>query len=274
MRRVAGGLLGVLALCAIGFVFYCAVLYFDQESSIFFPRPNNPQLRETHRADRIEIASSGETLEGWWVENSAVENTTVILYFGGNAEDVLRTATTSQKLDARKLLFVNYRGYGHSTGEPGQAALYEDAISIYDYAIRKGIPPESIVVMGRSLGSGPASMLAGSRPVRAAILITPFDSLTAVASARYPLVLVRHLLRHPFPSVDWARRAHAPVLILGAERDRVIPVSHAVTLSEAWAGEKQLHVLTRSGHNDIEMHPDYYPLINAFLEEVSMQPSR
>ena len=139
---------------------------------------------DAHAEDGDEIRPSGRADLGRHEDLSSlnvtlaftVENTTVILYFGGNGEDVLRTATTSQKLDARKLLFVNYRGYGRSTGKPGQAALYEDASSIYDYAIGRGISPESIVVMGRSLGSAPASMLAGCRPVRAAILITPFDN--------------------------------------------------------------------------------------------------
>src|SRR4030095_10671709 len=165
----------------------------------------------------------------------------------------------------RAVVVVNYRGYGGSTGQPGQKELYDDGLAIYDYAIRRGVPPQHIVVMGRSLGSGVASMLAGARPVHAAILITPFDSLASVAAGHYPFLPVRLLLRHPFPSAEWARLAHAPALIMAAEQDSVVPATHARKLFDAWAGPKQFHVLPQTGHNDIDMHPDYYRLIDEFL---------
>jgi pimeloyl-ACP methyl ester carboxylesterase len=268
MRTVLTVLLTTLILVAGGYALICALLYFGQESSIFFPRPNDPQLRQRYSAERFEIATAGATLEGWWIDNPQSTTPAVVLYFGGNAEDVLYTASQASNIDARAIVVVNYRGYGGSSGKPGQQALYDDGLAIYDYAIERGVPPEHIVVMGRSLGSGVASMLAGARPVRAAILITPFDSLESVAAGHYPFLPVRLLLRHPFPSVDWARRTKAPALIIAAERDAVVPAEHARILFDAWAGKKQFQVLPRTGHNDIDMHPDYYRLIDGFLRIV------
>lgn len=265
MRAAMTALLTLLLVGCCGLVLICALLYFGQERSIFFPRPNDPQLRQRYAAQRIEIKTADTTLEGWWIENAAATTPAVVLYFGGNAEDVLYTASEASSIDARAVVVVNYPGYGGSAGEPGQKALYESALVIYDYAIKRGAPPEHIVVMGRSLGSGVASMLAGARQVGASILITPYDSLAAVAAGHYPFLPVRLLLRHPFPSTDWARRAHAPALLLAAEHDNVVPATHAQKLFQVWAGPKQIHVLAQTGHNDIEMHPDYYRLINEFL---------
>ena len=265
MRVVLTTLITALVVAGGGFVLICALLYFGQESSIFFPTPNDAQLRQRYSAQRIEIATAEATLEGWWVENARATTPAVILYFGGNAEDVLYTASVASNIDARAVVVVNYRGYGGSTGEPSQKALYDDGLAIYDYAIKRGVPAEHIVVMGRSLGSGVASMLAGARPVRAAILITPFDSLAAVAAGHYPFLPVRLLLRHPFPSSDWARRTRAPALFLAADSDNVVPATHAQKLFQVWAGPKQIHVLAQTGHNDIETHADYYRLINEFL---------
>lgn len=265
MRAVLNALLTLLAFCAGVFVLICALLYFGQEGSIFFPRPNDVQLRQHYDAQRIEIAAPGVTLEGWWVENPQATSQAVVLYFGGNAEDVLYTASSASSINARALVVVNYRGYGGSGGEPGQQALYDDGLAIYDYTVGRGVPAEHIVVMGRSLGSGVASMLAAARPIRSAILITPFDSLSAVAAGHYPFLPVRLLLRHPFPSTQWAQRTSAAALILAAERDFVVPATHARKLFDAWAGKKQIHVLAGTGHNDIEAHPDYYRLINEFL---------
>lgn len=265
MRAVLSTVLTLLLIAAGGFILMCAFLYFGQERSIFFPGPNDPQLQQQYSAQRVEIATTGATLEGWWIENPEATTPAVVLYFGGNGEDVLHTATTAPSIGARSLLVVNYRGYGRSTGEPGQKALYDDGLAIYDYAVGRGARPEHIVVMGRSLGSGVASMLAAARPVRAAILVTPFDSVAAVAAGKYPYLPVRLLLRHPFPSTDWAKQARVPALFLAAERDFVVPAEHTRRLFEAWAGEKQMHVLPQTGHNDLDMHPDYYRLIGEFL---------
>jgi hypothetical protein len=265
MRVVLTTLITALVLACTGFVLICALLYFGQERSIFYPQPNDPQLHQRYAAQRIEIKTAEATLEGWWIENVQATTPVVVLYFGGNAEDVLYTASEASQIDARAIVVVNYRGYGGSSGEPGQKALYDDGLALYDYAIQRGVPAEHIVVMGRSLGSGVASMLAGSRPVGAAILITPYDSLAAVAAGHYPFVPVRLLLRHPFPSSDWAQRTRAPGLFLAAQNDHVVPAAHAQKLFEVWAGPKQIHVLAHTGHNDIEMHPDYYRLINEFL---------
>jgi uncharacterized protein len=265
MRVVLTTLLTLLIVAGGGFVLICALLYFGQERSIFFPRPNDAQLRQQYAAQRVEIRTTDATLEGWWIENAQATTPAVILYFGGNAEDVLYTANAASSIDARAVVVVNYPGYGGSAGKPGQQALYAAGLALYDYAIERGVPAEHIVVMGRSLGSGVASMIAGARSVGAAILITPYDTLAAVAAGHYPFLPVRLLLRHPFPSTDWAQRTHAPALLLAAEHDDVVPATRAQKLFEAWAGPKQIHVLAQTGHNDIEMHPDYYRLINAFL---------
>ncbi len=265
------GVLGFLAVMASAFAALCALLYWRQESFIFFPRPNDVMLAQKQQANRVVIPASDAQLEGWWIANPRATSDAVILYFGGNAEDVLYTATTAPMLNAQRMLVVNYRGYGRSTGKPGQKALYDDALAIYQHVVTAGeATPAQIVVMGRSLGSGVAAMLAGQRPVRGAILVTPFDSLGAVAARHYAFMPVRLLLRHPFPSVDWARQAKAPALILAGERDHIIPPMHAQRLHAAWAGDKQIHILEGVGHNDIELNPEYYRLINEFLSGKSL----
>lgn len=268
MRTVLTILVTLLILVGGGYALICVLLYFGQESSIFYPRPNDPQLRQRYAAQRFEIPTTGATLEGWWLENPQATTAAVVLYFGGNAEDVLYTAGAASNIDACAVVVVNYRSYGGSTGKPGQQALYDDGLAIYDYAVERGVTPEQIVVMGRSLGSAVAAKLAAARPVRAAILVTPFDSLASVAADHYPFLPVRLLLRHPFPSTDWAQRANVPALIIAADRDVVVPAAHARELFDAWAGAKQFHLLPQTGHNDIDMHPDYYRLIDEFLRRL------
>jgi uncharacterized protein len=262
----------MLAAIALGaFVLLCVLLYVRQDRLLFYPRPNDVALREHWKGKRIQITSGEHVLEGWWADGGSPESETVVLYFGGNAEDVLGTARIAGRLACKRMLVVNYRGYGGTKGRPGQEALYADALAIHDYAIGAGhAEPQNIVVMGRSLGSGMAAMLAARRSVHAAVLITPYDSILAVASHHYSWFPVARLLRHPFPSAEWARQARVPALFLIARNDVVIPPSHGQALAASWAGAKTVRLLEGVGHNDIELHPTYYEEINSFLQSVSV----
>ena len=267
MRAMLISLLIIVGIAAAMYAGMCALLYLHQDDVLFYPRANDRSLAARWAPYRVEIPSGEHVLEGFWTENGASTSTRTVIYFGGNAEDVLYTASTAFELAIRRMLVVNYRGYGGSAGTPSQAALYEDALAIYDYAIANGTQPQDIVVMGRSLGSGLATMLAAKREVHSAILITPYDSLAEVAARHYPMFPVRLLLKHPFDSAPFAQEAHVPALMLAAEQDNIIPPIHAQCLHDLWAGPRQLHILNGVGHNDIERHPDHHTLINAFLAD-------
>lgn len=267
MRTILTSLLVLIGIAIAMYLALSVFLYLQQDRILFYPRANDRSLAARWAPFRVEISSGEHVLEGFWTENEASTSSLVVLYFGGNAEDVLYTASTTFDLAVNRMLVVNYRGYGGTPGTPSQEALYEDALAIYDYVVASGTNPNDIVVMGRSLGSGLATMLAAEREVHSAILITPYESLVEVAARHYPLFPVRLLLKHPFDSTAFAERAHVPALLLAAENDTIIPPVHGQRLHDLWAGPRQLHILRGVGHNDIERHPEYYALINAFLAE-------
>jgi len=109
-----------------------------------------------------------------------------------------------------------------SEGKPGEKELFEDALVIHDYAERRPeVSPGPIVAMGRSLGSGVAVHLAAHRPLRAVILVSPYDSIVEVAKRHYPFCRLAHApgtasIRSPaWPQIE------APLLALFATEDRV-----------------------------------------------------
>jgi pimeloyl-ACP methyl ester carboxylesterase len=271
MRPMLTATLTVLGIALAAIALLGLFLYITQERMLFFPRQNDPQLRAHWRWQRVEIPSGEHVLEGWWADAAAPESELTIVYFGGNAEDVLYTARNAERIGAKRMLVVNYRGYGGTKGKPSQSALFGDALAIYDYLIGPGgAAADDIVVMGRSLGSGVATMLAATRRVRAAVLITPFDSIKAVAARHYPAILVEWLLRHPFPSTEFAPKTAVPALFMIAAHDEVIAPSHAEALARAWGGAKDVHTFPDARHNDIDQHPDYYRVLNAFLHSIAM----
>ena len=84
--------------------------------------------------------------------------------------------TLGQRLGCNVFLY-DYSGFGESTGTPTEKAVYADVETMYDILLEKyQIEPEKIVVYGQSLGTAPTLYLASNKPVRAAILHSPFLS--------------------------------------------------------------------------------------------------
>ena len=276
---VKGHALTLLYTVLAAFIGLCALLYLLQERLIFIRQPLaegvRQVIRELPRTAEIELtAQDGTHLHGWLrhgVEETAPRG--LVIYFGGNAEEVSGQVYDADALAPWSLAAFNYRGYGLSEGRPSEAALIADALAIYDrLAAREDVDPNRIVVFGRSLGSGVAVQLAANRPVRAVVLVSPFDSLRRLARKQYPFIPVSLLLKHPFDSLARAPGIESPLLVLAGDRDRIIPPALSRRLHDAWAGPKRWALLPGAGHNDIHAQPPYWHAIRGFLASLATVP--
>ena len=131
------------------------VLYVFQDNMIFFPQTTPLQNREPFADYSLTLEHEGKQLQGWYVPGAISPNHPLVVYYGGNAEEVSGNLWDLPRLQAGAFLFMNYRGYGGSEGKPSQKTLCRDALYILDtIAARENIPMDRIVLMGRSLGSG------------------------------------------------------------------------------------------------------------------------
>ena len=266
-----GGLLGLLKVIAAVAIVVPLALYLLQDSLIFFPRPLSESARteivRRHAfAQEIVLKSAdGKQLHAWHVR--APPGAPLVLYFGGNAEDVSwMIPEVKKRTPDVAWLLVNYRGYGGSEGSPSEEFITADALQWYDHAAAE-LKPRKVAVFGRSLGSGAAVVVASQRKVDAVVLVTPFDSLVEVAKRHYPFLPVSLMLRHQFDSIGRAPKIAAPLLCIAAQRDEVIPSSHARKLFDAWGGEKQWMELEGAGHNSTDSLPPFWQSITAFLSK-------
>jgi len=245
------------------------LIWLFQERMIFFPR--SLEHRPTHRPNVEEITipvADGVRLRGWLVKGEGAP-APLVIYFGGNAEEVSWLGEAAGNLAGWSVLLVNYRGYGESEGKPGERELLADAIAIHEYARqRPDVNSARIVAMGRSLGSGVAVYLAAERPLRGVILVSPYDSLGAVAKRHYPFLPISLMLRHRFDSLARAPQIDTPLLCVVAAEDRIIPVSHSRTLFEAWRGRKAWSEVPRADHDSIAGEPEYWSAIADFLKSL------
>ena len=252
----------ILTLGVIAVVIYtlaCAGMYFEQDKLLYFPTPevDRPAARALH------LRSGTQTVKVWELHTGARP---ALIYFGGNGEDVgFNIPDLDQQFPDRAFYLVNYRGYGGSTGVPREDALIADAEVVYDWVRARH---DSIVVMGRSLGTGIATALAARRPVAGVVLVTPYDSIANVGAGRYPWLPVRWLIKDPYNSVPRMKRVHAPVLVLIAGEDESIPrVRSDALIAAIPSGLAHTVIVPEAGHNDIETFPGYWAALKVFLTQ-------
>lgn len=265
-------LLAALA-ALVGYIALAAVVWFAQESVIFYPQPL-PAIAKSPPGRRVEPVSvrmrDGINLAGILVSSASAARGPLVIYFGGNAQEATSFAPAVPELyGERAVLLVNYRGYGASEGRPGEAALVADGIELFDWAAKRpDIDPSRIALHGVSLGTGVAVQVAAARPARCVVLTSPFASLLDIARELHPWLPVSWLLRHPFDSLARAPSIRAPALFLMGSADTTIPPRHSERLASQWGGPVERVTFEGFGHNDIDINPRYPATILAFLDRL------
>lgn len=249
----------ILLAAALLYAGMCGVLFALQRSFQYFPTPR--RLGPTQMAGTFR---SGDTLLQLTVRPHAGPG--AVLYFGGNGEDVSSSVTPlAAAFPRREIVMLHYRGYGGSAGRPTEADIAADAAALFDEVHARH---PDVIVIGRSLGSGVAARLASTRPVSRLVLVTPYDSLLAIAQREFWYAPVRWLLIDRYESWRYVPGITAPVLILRAEHDELIPVASTEALRARFpAGQAQYVVVAGTSHNTIIDDPSYERALAAFDEQ-------
>lgn len=190
----------------------------------------------------------------------------VLIRCHGNAENIKRTLWALGDLTelGYTVAAVDYPGYGLSAGKPDEAGCYRNVHRLYEWLIEKrGFKPEEIFVDGFSIGSGPATELAATKPVGGLILEAPFLSAVRVVTSAMTLP------DEPFPNFKRIADVKCPVLIMHGTKDKVIPHAHGRELFER-ANEPKRFVSVKGGdHNSLPARfgkSKYRELIVDFME--------
>jgi pimeloyl-ACP methyl ester carboxylesterase len=246
----------ILLTVAVAYVGFCAALYFMQRSFQYFPTPR--------RLGPTEMAGSFRAGDGTVLQLTVRPHAGpgAVLYFGGNGEDVSSSVgSLVAAFPGREIVMLHYRGYGGSGGSPTEADIARDAVALFDDVHARH---PDVVVIGRSLGSGVAARLASVRPVAKLVLVTPYDSLVAIAQKQFAIFPVRWLLVDKYESWRYVPGIRAPVLILRAEHDELIPAASTETLRERFPAGQVQAVVIPADHNSILDEPLYVHALAAF----------
>lgn len=229
-----------------GVIVYAGLALFGcvaADRMIFQPQPASydrlPGLRQVPAGDGTPLAV---------VSLPRPDARLTVFYFHGNAEDLGESLPLLQQLQSAgfAVLAFDYRGYGRSGGHPSESNVYADTRTVLEYArTNLGLKPEQLLVIGRSVGGGPAVELAAHTPVAGLVLISPFLSAFRVVTK------VKLLPFDRFDNLAKIGRIHCPLLVIQGTADEVIPISHGQGLFAAASPPKRSDWIAGAGHNDI-----------------------
>lgn len=195
------------------------------------------------------VTNDGVGLSAWFVGTDKTRD--VVLFCHGNAGNIshrLDSFSIFHRLGLNTFIF-DYRGYGRSGGEPSEQGTYRDVEAAWRYLTEaEKIPPQRIILFGRSLGGAVAAQLTVKVKPKALILESTFTSLTDVGAEAYPFLPVRLLSRYRYDTRRFLPEIHVPVLVVHSPDDEIIPFSHGKALFEA-ANEPKEFLKIFGDHN-------------------------
>lgn len=272
---MVAGMAGFASMLWLGLT---AAVAANQRRLVFNPTVEREVKRprsSAHRTRPVVLrAADGTRLSGWLMTPMIPGPHPAVVYFGGRSEEVSWVVRDAGKLfPGMAVLAVNYRGYGESHGDPTELHFIEDGCMLFDWlAARSHIDPRRIAVVGRSLGSGVAVQVAKQRPVHSVVLITPYDSILALAKRKFRVMPIEYMLRHRFESIKFAPALTAPTYVLRAASDDVVPHSHTDQLVAKLARLCGDDTIPDSDHLNIPYLEATQNRIAAFLGAQFAQP--
>ena len=262
-----------ISLAAIlAFAALVIVMSWSQDEILFPTDAVPPAGPLPSNAEQLQVQTpGGETLHGLHISSGAPASgpRMLILGFGGNAWNGQEVASYLHELyPEAEIVAFHYRGYRPSTGRPSADALIEDAPLVYDAAVKQVHPARTIAV-GFSIGSGVAASLARSRKLDGLILVTPFDSLKAVAGDQFPWLPVGPLFQHEIDAAGALAKADVRTAIITAERDTLIRPQRSDGLRSAARHLSYNRTVNGAGHNDIYQRSDFHHAMRDALKAVT-----
>ena len=222
-------------------------------------------------ARRLEARTpDGEVLVGLRIpaRGEGGESAPGLLGFGGNAWNADAMALYLHDLfPDREVVAFHYRGYAPSSGRPSAQALLADSVLVFDRLQQEHASGRGVVAVGFSVGSGVAAYVARHRPAAGLVLVTPFDSLEALARDLYWWAPVGALLRHRMPTVDFVRGSPVLTALIVAERDTIVPARRSVALRAA-IENLVFEAAIDAGHNDLYGRPAFAAAMREALARI------
>ena len=213
------------------------------------------ELLQLHTSDGKRVAAVfGKAMNPDGSPLSDLSTCPTILYLYGNGDCI---ATSMKQFDDFRRLGANvlipeYIGYPLSGGRPSEAGLYATADAAYAYLLsRKDIDHNQIVIVGRSIGGGPAIDLASREPVAGLATFSAFTSMDEMARKVMPIFPTGLFLDTHFENLRKIAKVKCPMFLAHGTVDDFVPFTMMGRLAQQTKEPVTTYSIVGATHNDI-----------------------
>lgn len=197
----------------------------------------------------------------------------IFLFFHANAEDLGKVYDFLDIIRCVLEISVfapEYPGYGLYKGSTNCKKILKDTQVIYTFIQQVlKIPQENIIIIGRSIGTGPASYLAGFT-CNSLILLSPYTSLRLLIKSLAGSFM-QYLVKDQLKNIEYLKKVTCPVLLIHGKKDGLIPYKHSEQLASVCAGSVTIFLSETMTHNKFEYYEDVISPIDKFFRENNIE---
>jgi pimeloyl-ACP methyl ester carboxylesterase len=259
--------LKIVVILSIVYILVCLLLFFFQERLIFFPEKldSHYKFNFDQKFEEINLRTKDQKLLHGLLFSSDTSKG-LIFYLHGNAGSLKswgEAAKTYTDLEY-DVFIVDYRGFGKSEGSiTGQDQLYQDLQMAYDL-MKSKYSEDKIIVLGYSVGTGPAAKIASTNKPRLLILQAPYYSMKDIMRKVYPIIPT-FILKYTFETNQYLKNCNMPIVIFHGNQDEVIYYNSSIKLKEIIKKTDTLITLEGQSHNGMTDNPEYQTEIRKIL---------
>lgn len=258
----------IAVLVLIVYIGISVLLYYLQEFFLFKPEKLPKDFTfyyENQKAAEYNL----ETPDGGIINGlhfSVANPKGIVLYLKGNSKSIKGWGKFAVDFTRNgfEVIMFDYRGFGKSTGRRSQKAIQADLQLVYD-KIKERVLERYIILYGSSLGSGFATKLAADNYPRMLILDAPYYNLTKVAGKYMPFMPLSLLMRYPLPTYKWIKSVKCPIHIIHGTKDRLIPFSSSIKLSQLNPKNTRLYAVIGGGHKNLNNFESYHKMLREII---------
>ena len=200
----------------------------------------------------------------------------ILLYFHSNYEDIGNSASLLKlicKFLNINVLSIEYPNYGiySSKNSADAETILSDADTVFKFINEvQNVNENNIILMGRCIGSGPATYLAKTHNVMALVLLSPLKSIKEAIKTMFPKLkigeVIQSLVKERFNNMENISKVTSPILFIHGKKDTLIPPSHSLDLINKCKSPSKLVSPINMTHNSFDYIQDVIAHLRNFLK--------